>query len=351
MDVKRILMGGAVAGVSVAAATGLGALALAGMVLRGAGARLLQGKTVVITGGSRGLGMELAREFGAAGARLLLVARNGEELDRARETLIREGCVAADEVLVYMADVTDRGQVERMIAWATEQFGQVDVLVNNAGMIHVGPVEDQRVENFEESMKTNYFAMVYSCKAVMPQMLARRGGNIVNIASIGGKMAVPHLLPYSASKFAAVGFSEGLHAELRGKGIRVTTVCPGLMRTGSAPQALVVGDRTKEYEWFSLGAMLPGVAASARHAAKKIVRATVAGRAEITISPQAYLGARVAGISPGLMGMAMSAVNEHALPKATGADEPVKASDAPEPDSKLWRWARRWNEGGKNQRS
>ena len=315
MDVKRILMGGAVAGVSVAAATGLGALALAGMVLRGAGARLLQGKTVVITGGSRGLGMELAREFGAAGARLLLVARNGEELDRARETLIREGCVAADEVLVYMADVTDRGQVERMIAWATEQFGQVDVLVNNAGMIHVGPVEDQRVENFEESMKTNYFAMVYSCKAVMPQMLARRGGNIVNIASIGGKMAVPHLLPYSASKFAAVGFSEGLHAELRAKGVRVTTVCPGLMRTGSAPQAKLVGDREAEYKWFSTAAETPVLACSAERAARRIVGAAMRGQAEVSVTLSSYAAARAVGLAPGLMQWVLSRVNEWILPK------------------------------------
>ncbi len=344
MDTKRILIGGAVAGVGVMAVAGLGAVVLAGVALRGRTAGSLRGKTVVITGGSRGLGLELAREFGRAGARLLLVARNGEELDRAKEILIREGCVAFADVLVYIADVSVREQTERMIAWATEQFGQVDVLVNNAGTIHVGPVEDQQVENFEESMRTNFFAMLYACKAVMPQMLARGSGNIVNIASIGGKIAVPHMLPYSASKFATVGFSEGLHAELRGKGIRVTTVCPGLMRTGSAPQALVVGDRTKEYEWFSLGAMLLGVAASAKDAARKIVRATVVGRAEITISPQAYLGARVAGLSPGLVGVTMSAVNEHVLPKPTGADDPVKASDVPEPDSWLWRWAKQKNQ-------
>ncbi len=346
MDTKRILIGGAVAGVGVMAATGLGAMALAGVAVRGWKAGSLRGKTVVITGGSRGLGLELAREYGQAGGRLVLVARNGEGLDRAKATLIREGCVGTGDVLVYIADVSVREQTERMIAWATEQFGQVDVLVNNAGTIHVGPVEDQWVENFEESMKTNFFAMLYACKAVMPQMLVRRSGNIVNIASIGGKIAVPHMLPYSASKFAAVGFSEGLHAELRGNGIRVTTVCPGLMRTGSAPQALVVGDRTKEYEWFGLGAMLPVVAAAVQSAAKKIVRATAAGRAEITISPQAYLGARVAGISPGLMGVAMSAVNEYVLPKPTGADEPVKASEVPEPQGWLWRWAK-----GKNQRS
>jgi len=303
----------------------------------------------VITGGSRGLGLELAREYGRAGARLLLVARNGEELDRARETLIAEGCAPGD-VLVYIADVSVREQTERMIAWATEQFGRVDVLVNNAGTIYVGPVEDQRVENYESAMQTNFFAMVYACKAVMAQMLARGSGNIVNIASVGGKMAVPHMLPYSASKFAVVGFSEGLHAELRGKGIRVTTVCPGLMRTGSAPQAMVVGDRTKEFEWFGLGAMLPVVAATVQYSAKKIVAATAAGAAEITITPQAWLGARAAGLLPGLTGVAMRAVNDYVLPRATGEDEPVKASEVPEPQSRLWRWAKKRNEGGKNPR-
>lgn len=121
-------------------------------------------------------------------------------------------------------------------------LSRVSVLVNCAGIITVGPVEDQPVSAFTGAMESNYYSAVYSALAVIPEMLARGEGNIVNIASIGGKLAVPHLLPYTASKFALVGFSQGLHAELRSKGIRVTTVCPGLMRTGSHIQAQFTGE-------------------------------------------------------------------------------------------------------------
>jgi short-subunit dehydrogenase len=297
----------------------------------------------VITGGSRGLGLALAREFGAAGARLVLCARGAGELEEAKATLVREGCARSEDVFVVEADLAKREDCERVIAAATERFGAVDVLVNNAGIIQVGPVEDQRVESFEDAMRVNYFAMVYATKAVMPQMLARGRGRIVNIASVGGKVAVPHMLPYTASKFAVVGFSQGLNAELRGKGVRVTTVCPGLMRTGSAPQALVVGDRTAEYEWFSLGAMLPVVSVGAARAARRILNATVAGRAEIMITPQAWLGARVMGLMPSVGLFVLGVVSTHLLPKPTGETEPKKAGDVPEPTSKLWHWVKRWS--------
>ena len=253
---------------------------------------------VVITGASRGLGLALAEAFGRAGARLVLAARDPYELERARALLLQRGAVDAERVLMIPFDLREEAQAREMIERATQHFGRVDVLVNNAGIITVGPVEQQSLEAFRDAMNTNFFGTLHCTQAVLPQMLQRHAGSIVNITSIGGKIAVPHLLPYSASKFAAVGLSEGLHVELRSKGIQVTTVCPGLMRTGSHIRALFAGDREKEYRWFSLGAGLPLVSASASSAAQKIVAATARGATEITITPQAYLGARLVGLAP-----------------------------------------------------
>lgn len=279
--------------------------------------RPLEGKVVVITGGSRGLGLALAEQFGRSGARLALAARDSEELDRALAYLLKRRAIRdKSDVELIACDLTDNQQAQEMIARATGRFGRVDVLINNAGIITVGPVENQPLSAFQAAMNGNYYTMLQSTLAVLPQMLARRDGAIVNITSIGGKMAVPHLLPYSASKFAAVGFSQGLHSELRSKGVRVTTVCPGLMRTGSHLNAQFTGDQQAEYRWFSLGASLPGLSASAACAAKKIVRATIRGATEITITPQAFIAARLAQLSPECTAGLMHLANTLLLPQA-----------------------------------
>jgi NAD(P)-dependent dehydrogenase (short-subunit alcohol dehydrogenase family) len=286
----------------------------------------LQGKTVVITGGSRGLGLALAEEFGRLGARLVLAARDAEELRRAKEQLIRQVAIAGENILVFPCDLRVPEEVDALIDAATSAFGAVDVLVNNAGIITAGPVEQQTRESYHDVMNTNFFASVYTVTAVMPQMLARRGGTIVNIASIGGKVAVPHMLPYSASKFAEVGFSQGLHAELRSRGIRVLTVCPWLMRTGSHLNALYTGDRPREYRWFSLLATTPGISVSARYAARRVVRGVLRGESEIAISPMAILASRLAPLLPGLTTRAMAASN-YLLPNpAPGEEQPVKGA-------------------------
>jgi short-subunit dehydrogenase len=277
--------------------------------MRRKGQAQLRGKVVVITGGSRGLGLALAEEFGRLGAKLVLAARDAEELNRATDSLARRIRIAADAILTVTADLREPEQAIALIERATERFGQVDILVNNAGIIAVGPVENQTSESFQEVMAANFFSSVHCSLAAVPQMLARRGGSIVNIASVGGKIAIPHLLPYTASKFAEVGFSQGLHAELRSKGIHVLTVCPGLMRTGSHLNALFCGDAAREFRWFSLLASLPGISVSARHAAKRIVRAVSRRESEIAISPQAAWVARLAPTMPGLTARAMGAAN------------------------------------------
>jgi short-subunit dehydrogenase len=287
----------------------------------------LAGKVVLITGSSRGLGLAMAEEFGRRGAKLVLTARDPWELERARQSLVERGAVrSVEEVLAIPADLRQVEEAKQVVERATEHFGRVDVLVNNAGVITVGPVENQRIEDFHAVMEANFFTGVHCALSVLPQMLERRSGTIVNIASIGGKIAVPHMLPYTASKFAAVGFSEGLHAELRAKGVHVLTVCPGLMRTGSHVSAQFAGDAEREYRWFSMAANLPGISTSAASAARRIVRAVAAGETEIAITPQAIAAARLASVAPEAVALAMSTVNR-LLPKATTGKGTQRGAD------------------------
>ena len=288
----------------------------------------MRGKVVVVVGGSRGLGLEIARQFGLAGAHLVLASRNLEELRDALGKLHEEGAIANGSAAHIVAtDISRQADCDALIASANERYGRVDVLVNCAGVMLVAPIEDQTTEAFHQAMDINFYGQLYAIQAVLPQMLARGSGHIVNIASIGGKIAVPHMLPYVASKFALVGFSEGLHAELRHKGIRVTTVCPGLMRTGAHVQVKFAGDVEKEYRWFKIGATVPGVSVSSRGAARKIFEATVAGSAEITITPQAWLGARLVGLAPNPSQIFAAAVNALVLPNANGNKQTVLGAE------------------------
>src|SRR6185437_14182851 len=173
------------------------------------------------------------------------------------------------------------------------RFGAVDVLVNNAGVIQVGPIEVMTHEDFELAMQAHFWGPLNTIMAALPGMRQRRSGRIVNISSIGGKVSVPHLVPYSASKFALVGLSEGLQAELAKDGIKVTTVCPGLMRTGSPRNADFKGKHRAEYAWFSISDALPGASMSAERAARQIIAACRRGDAEIILSLPANVAAKV----------------------------------------------------------
>jgi short-subunit dehydrogenase len=249
----------------------------------------------VITGGSRGLGFAIAQEFAARGADLVICGRDKEILQEAESRL--RGMRA--NVLAIACDVGKQEEVALLIQQATERFGRIDVLVNNAGTIAVGPLESQSVADFQMAMDTMFWGTVYATLAVLPQMMQRRSGRIVNITSIGGKVAVPHLTPYCCAKFAAMGFSQALRAELAKDHIKVTTVVPGLMRTGSHANAIFKGDHRKEYGWFSLAATLPLSAMDAHRAAYKIVNAAARGTSEIVLTPQAKLLALAHGVAPG----------------------------------------------------
>ena len=308
----------------------------------------LRGQVAIITGGSRGLGLLLAQEFAAQGCAVVICARDDQELERARAQLEARGA----EVLAVTCDVTDRAQVERMVDRTLARFGRIDILVNNAGVIQVGPIESLAIADFEQAMAVNFWGGVHATLAVLPYMRARRRGRIVNITSIGGKVAIPHLLPYSASKFASVGFSEGLRAELARDGVRVVTVVPGLMRTGSAVHAYFAGDREKEFTWFSLGDALPLTSMSARRAARRIVRATRRGEAVVTLGWQAKLLGRMHDLFPGITIGLLGLVNR-LLPAAGGAGHPptrgmeLAPRLAPSPLTVLSdRAARRYNQFG-----
>ncbi len=265
----------------------------------------LRGRVVLITGGSRGLGLVLAREFAKSGARVAVCARNDRDLDNVRDEFADNGW----PLLALACDVGVRGEIERAVEQVGEEFGDVEILVNNAGTILVGPAENQGQESFEDAMQTHFWGPYFATNAVVGAMKKKRFGRIVNIASIGGKIAFPHLLPYSASKFALVGYSEGLRAELAKHNVFVTTVCPGLMRTGSPRNALFTGQNEKEYAWFVISDSLPIASISVRSAARRILDACVHADAEIHLGVTAKIGAIVQGCAPGAMAEMLALIN------------------------------------------
>jgi len=272
----------------------------------------LRGKVVLITGGSRGLGLAMAREFGSRGAIVAICARDDDELHRAQNDLIARGV----RLHTFVCDVSDRQQVESMVQELAEQLGPVDVLVNNAGIINVGPFSEMDLEEFGHAMKVMFWAPLYTTLAVLPSMRARNRGSIVNITSIGAKVSVPHLLPYSCAKFAALALSEGLHTELAPDGIRVTTIVPGLLRTGSHLNAEFKGKQAHEYTWFATAAATPLISIGAARAARSIVCATIRGDSEKILSIPADAAARFHGLFPGLTSELLSLVNRM-LPTGT----------------------------------
>lgn len=277
--------------------------------------RDLRGQTALITGSSRGLGFLLAREYARQGCRVVICALDEEELNIARDRLREE---EGAEVLAIVCDVTDEHQVQVLVEEATRHFGQIDILVNNAGIIQVGPIEDQSVEDFEAAMAVIFYGTLYNILAVLPQMMERRDGRIVNITSIGGRVSVPHLLPYGAAKFAALGLSEGLRAELGKHKIAVTTIVPGLMRTGSYVHAFFKGRQGAELSWFALGSSLPLITMNAERAARQIVEASRNRKAEQIVGFPAKSASVFVGLFPGMTARLLGLVNRFILPSGEG---------------------------------
>src|SRR5262245_59124293 len=269
-----------------------------------------RGKNAFITGGSRGLGLVLARELLAQGANVAVCARDAGELALAYADLAGRG----GRVVVVRCDVTDHDSVRDAVLLARARLGPIDVLVNNAGVIGVGSLETQTLDDFERAMKTHFWASVYTTFEVLPQMRQRRQGRIINVSSFGGKVAAPHLLPYVASKFALTGFSNGLRIELAGSGVVVTTICPGMMRTGSHLNARFKGQHEREYAWFALGNAIPGLSISAESAARKILDASARGEGEVVLTLPAKLAVLMQALFPDLTADAAGLVGRYLLP-------------------------------------
>jgi short-subunit dehydrogenase len=243
------------------------------------------GKTVLISGASRGLGLELARRFAAQRANVVLLARDLERLTEAAQELKRYGV----EILTRQCDVTKPEEARHAVTSVIDHFKSIDVLVNNAGIIQVGPAENMNRDDYADALSVHFWAPLNLMAEVLPHMRGQGSGRIVNITSIGGKVAVPHLAPYVVSKFALVGFSEVMRAELIKDGIYVTTVVPGLMRTGSHINALFKGQHQKEYALFSIANASPLFSTGSERAARQIVEACRYGKAQLIITPQARL--------------------------------------------------------------
>jgi short-subunit dehydrogenase len=184
-------------------------------------------KVVLITGASSGIGRASAIQFAKKGAVIILIARNKDKLVQTDKDLKKFNV----STFVCECDVSDKTQVEKMSKIVLEKYGSIDILVNNAGFAIYGSVSNLTIEEIESQMATNYFGMIYCIKNFLPSMIKKKMGHIVNVASVAGSFGLPGIASYCASKFAILGFSEGLKHELKGTGIGVTVVSPIMVRT------------------------------------------------------------------------------------------------------------------------
>jgi short-subunit dehydrogenase len=192
---------------------------------------VLEGGAVAVTGASRGIGYATVQAFLAAGARVAMCARDPERL---RQAAARLG--AADRTFVQAADVARSDELATFLEGASRAFGAIDVLVNNAGVLHVGAFVEEPYESIDAAIDVNLKAVMYGTRAVLPAMLARGTGVIVNISSGAGLTGFPDIVSYCAGKFGVVGFTRALHEELRGSGVRVHALCPGRVATDMQAQ-------------------------------------------------------------------------------------------------------------------
>jgi len=272
-------------------------------------------KVAVITGGSRGLGLVLARHICAQGGSVALIARDPDELARAKADLAPRG----GAVLTIECDLLDARQIQSAVRQIIDRFGKIDILINNAGIIEVGPLENMTREDFDRAMRLHFWAPFELIAQVVPEMRIWGGGRIVNVSSIGGKVAVPHLAPYSASKFALTGFSDAIRAELARDNIHVTTVAPGMMRTGSHVNAKFKGKHDMEFAWFAASAGAPLISMNADRAARKILAACRRAQPSLTLTFAARGAILGNALCPNLTGYVMRLVNRF-LPKPSGAE-------------------------------
>ena len=264
-----------------------------------------QNKIALISGGSRGLGLEIAKQICARGGKVALLARDAKELEHAKNELER----FKTEVLTLPCDLLESSQIQSAVQQTLEHFRKIDILINNAGIIEVGPLGHMQFKDFDRAMRLHFWAPFVLQFLIVPRMRTTGGGRIVNISSIGGRVAVPHLVPYSASKFALTGFSDSIRSELARDNIYVTTVTPGMMRTGSHIHATFKGDHAAEYRWFDWSRKIPFASISAERAARKIVNACARGRPVLIMPFTARLIIAANALFPNLMARVMKMFN------------------------------------------
>jgi len=183
-------------------------------------------KIVAVTGGSSGIGLATAKAFAAQGADVALIARNPERLQAARAEVEASRREADQRVTVYECDIVDRDRVFSVFDAVGRELGTPDVLVNSAGIFLPGYFESMPEEWFRQHLEIDVLGMMYACRAVVPSMIARGSGHVVNVASVAGFMGVFGYTAYSTAKFAVIGFSEALRGEMLPLGIKVSVVCP-----------------------------------------------------------------------------------------------------------------------------
>ena len=280
-----------------------------------------QDKVALISGGSRGLGLQIAKEICARGGKVALLARDTAELERAKNELAR----FKTDVLTVECDLLESAQIQAAVKQALEHFRKIDILINNAGIIEVGPVAHMQFKDFDRAMRLHFWAPFILYFLVSPQMRSRGGGRIVNISSIGGRVAVPHMVPYSASKFALAGFSDSIRAELARDKIYVTTVTPGLMRTGSHVHAKFKGDHGAEYGWFNSSRKIPFASISMESAARKIVNACARGKPNLVMPFSTYLIIAANAVFPNLTARAMRTFNRSLPPQVSASGNEARS--------------------------
>jgi len=309
-----------------------------------------ENKTALITGGARGLGLILANEYAKRGMKLALCSRTEMDLVEAEKRLIDAHPGA--QISTHVCDVSREKAVKVLVDQVEHQFGPIDLLINNAGTILSAPAESTTTQDIESAMDSNFWGTVHTSLEIAPRMKKRGLGRILNIASIGGVVPVPHLLAYGSSKFAAIGFSSGLGIELKKNGVIVTTAVPTLMRTGSFLNASFKGDEKSEMELFTRLSTYPGFSISAESAAASIVRAVDRGQAFAFVGATARLAQLGFSLFPNLVLGAMEQVSKHlpeAQPNASSnrakKGREIQKDTGSKPQSYLGkRAALRWNE-------
>ena len=232
-------------------------------------------KVVLITGASSGIGKESAIEFAKLGANIVLVARRKEKLEQVADELKKFNVT----ILTCQCDVSNKDQVKEMSKTVLEEFDSVDILVNNAGFAIYGSVSDLTIDEIESQMETNYFGMIYCIKNFLPSMLDKKSGHIVNVASVAASFGLPGIASYCASKFAMLGFSEGLKHELKNTGVGITVVSPIMVRTNFF-----------EHPSFEKMPKFSPTSLSSKTVAKAILKAANSPRLEIIV-PSVVRGA------------------------------------------------------------